>query len=886
MGAGTPTLPAMANLPTGTVTFLFTDIQGSTRLAQGLGERWPAVLARHNQLIEETVTARDGIVFGTEGDATFAVFTTAPRAVAAAAAAQRALAAESWDGGDPVLVRMGVHSGDGSLSGESYVGIDVHRVARISNAGHGGQVLVSGATRMLTESSLPDGVTLRDLGEFRLKDLSRPEQLAMLVIEGLPDQFPPLHTLDAVPNNLPTQLTTFLGRQRELAEAAALLDGARLLTLTGPGGTGKTRLSLQLAADATERFHDGVYFVPLGTIGEASLVMPTIAQALGMPDPGGGALDRLAEQLAGKQVLFVLDNFEQVIDAAPQIGDLLTRLPDARVLATSRSPLRVYGEQEYPVPPLALPDPRHLPDLESLGQFASVALFVERAMAVRPGFAVDASNAPAIAEICVRLDGLPLAIELAAARVRVLSPPAILSRLGDRLSLLAGGSTNLPERQQTLRGAIDWSHELLEPADRIVFARLSVFAGGSDLAAVESVALPDWPPDAGPTPDPLDAVSSLLDKSLLRQELSPTDEPRFQMLESIRAYGLERLADLEPGRETRRRHADYYLALADDQSGKVFGADQKAALDTLQREHDNLRAAITCAIEEGDAARAMRLLSAIWRFWQMRGYLPEAHERAERILALPGGLPEDRLKALEAAGGIAYWQGDIPAARALYHAQGLLAEELRDERGLAEARYNESFTFGFDRTTQEQARVLATDALERFRRLGDRPGEGKALWGVVNSYVFSDDLGPAAALVEESIAISRELDDRFQLGWALFTRGLIASQSDDTDLARSSYEEAIAIFRETEDLTGYALVLDGFATLEWAHGDRERGMQIAGASAAVQDVSGVGLAEVNRKFAQFFPEANLADPQLAEAYAAGKRMTVDQAIALALHRDE
>ncbi len=494
-----------------------------------------------------------------------------PRAVAAAVAAQRALAAEPWGDNGPVQVRMGIHSGEGTLSGETYVGIDVHRAARIANAGHGGQVLVSAATRMLAESSLPDGVSLRELGEFRLKDLSRPEQLAMLVIEGLPDEFPALRTLDAVPNNLPTQLTTFLGRQRELEEAAALLEQARLLTLTGPGGTGKTRLSLQLAADATERFHDGVFFVPLGTIDEPALVLPTIAQALGMPDPGGGALDRLADQLAGKHVLLVLDNFEQVSEAAPQIGELLARLPDARVLATSRSPLHVYGEQEYPVPPLGLPDPRHLPDLETLSQFASVALFIERAMSVRPGFAVDAANAPAIAEICVRLDGMPLAIELAAARVRVLTPQAILSRLGDQLSLLAGGASNLPERQQTLRGAIGWSHDLLEVPDRVAFARLAVFAGGADLAAVERVVIADWPADGGPVPDALDAVASLLDKSLLRQEMAEADEPRFRMLESIRAFGLERLDEREPGLETRQRHADHYLAMAEELSAKVFG---------------------------------------------------------------------------------------------------------------------------------------------------------------------------------------------------------------------------------------------------------------------------------------------------------------------------
>ncbi|HET6744946.1 MAG TPA: adenylate/guanylate cyclase domain-containing protein [Candidatus Limnocylindria bacterium] len=876
----------MTTLPTGTVTFLFTDIEGSTRIAQQLGDGWPAVLERHNQIVTDAVTAQQGVVFGTEGDAVFAAFQTAPRAVAAAVAAQRALSAEDWPSTEPVRVRMGLHTGEGSVSGDSYVGIDVHRVARIANAGHGGQVLLSAATRMLAEAGLPEGVAVRDLGEFRLRDLSRPEQLAMLVVDGQPSDFPALRTLDAVPNNLPTQLTTFLGRQRELQEASELLESARLLTLTGPGGTGKTRLSLQLAADATERFHDGVYFVPLGTIGEPGLVMPTIAQALGMPDPGGGALERLAEQLAGKQVLFVLDNFEQVIDAAPQIGELLTRLPDARVLATSRSPLRVYGEQEYPVPPLALPDPRHLPDLETLSQFASVALFVERAMSVRPGFAVDAANAPAIAEICVRLDGLPLAIELAAARVRVLTPPAILARLGDRLSLLAGGSRDLPERQQTLRGAIDWSYELLDASDRVAFARLSVFASGFDLAAAERVALAEWPADAGLPPDPLDAVTSLLDKSLLRQVMGDDDEPRFQMLESIRAFALERLGELDPSLTTQRRHMEHFLALAEANAALVFGAQQRAALDIFETEHDNLRAATTFAIREGDAGHALRFLAAMWRFWHMRGYLPEARDRAERILALAGGPPQDRLRALDAAGGIAYWQGDIFASRAWYQAEGSLAEGIGDDLGVAEARYNESFTYTFDPGDSEKGRALANEALERFRKLGDRNGEGKALWGVVNSYVFDPDPSPAIPLVEESITIAREVDDRFQLGWALFTRGLIASLSSNPEVARSSYEQAIAIFRETDDLSGYALVLDGFAALDWTQGDRERAMRIAGASAALQDLSGVGLAEVNRRFAQFFPEANLEDPRLAAAYAEGGKLSVDQAIALAVGHDE
>jgi predicted ATPase/class 3 adenylate cyclase len=875
----------VGQLPSGTVSFLFTDIQGSTQAAQRLGDRWPPILDRHNELLSEAVAAQEGSVFGTEGDAVFAVFETAPRAIAAAVAAQRALAAEQWDGGESVRVRMGIHSGEGTISGETYVGIDVHRVARIASAGHGGQVLLSAAARTLGEASLADGVAVRELGEFRLKDLSRPELLSQLVIDGLPSDFPALRTLDAVPNNLPTQLTSFLGRERELAEATALLEQARLLTLTGPGGTGKTRLSLQVAADATERFRDGVYFVPLGTIEEPALLLPTIAQALGMPDPGGGALDRLADQLAGKQVLLVLDNFEQVIDAAPQIAELLTRLPEARVLATSRSPLHVYGEQEYPVPPLDLPDPEHLPDLEALSQFASVALFIERAMAVRPGFVVDASNAPAIAEICVRLDGLPLAIELAAARVRLLTPQAILSRLGDQLGLLAGGASNLPERQQTLRGAIGWSHDLLEPADRVAFARLAVFAGGAELAAVDAVVIADWPADAGPVPDALDAVASLLDKSLLRQEMTDDGESRFRMLSAIRAYGLERLAEREPGSETQWRHVDYFLGVAERLAPNVFGDEQKAALDAYERDHDNLRAAMSFAIERGDATRAMRLLSAMWRFWQMRGYLPEARERVDRVLPLEGAPPEVRQQAYDAAGGVAYWQGDMHDARAWYEREQAIAQERGDERGEAEAIYNNSFTYSLTPDDADRATALAEDALERYRRLGDRAGEGKALWAVVNSYVFSADIGPALSMVEESLVIARELGDRFQLGWALFTRGLILNKGGDAEAARRSYEEALTIFRETDDLTGYALVLDGLAVVEWGEGDRTRAMKIAGAAAEIQNVQGVGLAEINRQTSQFYPEDMLAEAELADAYAEGRQLTAEQAIALALHEN-
>jgi predicted ATPase/class 3 adenylate cyclase len=875
----------MTDLPSGTVTFLFTDIEGSTRMAQGLGDGWPPILQRHYAILGDAVAAAGGTVFGTEGDAVFAAFSTAPRGLEAAVVAQRALAAEPWPAGGEIRVRMGLHTGEGSVSGDSYVGVDVHRAARIANAGHGGQLLLSATTRMLVDAALPAGVTLRELGEYRLKDLSRPEQLAMTVIDGLPDTFPPLRTLDAVPNNLPTQLTSFLGRDGELAAAKRLLGEAHLLTLTGPGGTGKTRLSLQLAAEVTDAYADGVYFVPLGTIEEPALVLPTIAQAIGLPDLGSHPVKRLAEQLAGKRLLLVLDNFEQVIEAAPAIADLLGQLPEARVLATSRSPLRIYGEQEFPVPPLALPDPRHLPAFESLSQYASVALFIERAMAVRPDFRVDASNAPSIAEICVQLDGLPLAIELAAARVRVLNPQAILSRLSDRLSLLSGGSRDLPERQQTLRGAIEWSHDLLEPVDRVLFARFSVFAGGADLDATEAVVLADWPADAGTVPDALDGLTSLVDKSLVRQEMVDHGEPRFRMLESIRAYAAERLAEQEPDGATRLRHAVHYLGVAERGAAEQFSAKQRDVLDAFEREHDNLRAAIGLVLDGGHADLALRYLSACWRFWQMRGYLPEARGRAERILALPGATrhPELRLRALDAAGGIAYWQGDLDAASTWYRDEQAQAAALGDARTEAEAIYNEAMTRTTTREGAEAGRLLAEEAVRRYQALGDRHGEARALWGVVNSYVFSMDTGPAAEIDDRAIAIFREVDDRFMLAWSLFTRGLIASQMSDFELARRTLTEAMTIFRDTEDLSGYALVLDGFATLDWLEGNAVRALRLAGAAAAIQDLSGVGLAAVNRVAARFDPAELIAsDPALAAAYAEGQRIAPDAAVREAL----
>lgn len=466
-------------LPSGTVTFLFTDIEGSTRLLQQLGPRYEAQLEAHRQLLRAAVEAERGHEVSTEGDAFFIAFSSPTRAAAAAAAAQRALNAHPWPDGTALRVRMGLHTGEATPVGGDYVGLDVHRAARISTAGWGGQILLSQSTKALIENAPPPGVSLRDLGEHRLKDLSRPEHLFQLVISDLRADFPPLRTLDATPNNLPTQLTGFIGREREVAAARQLLGTTRLLTLTGPGGTGKTRLALQLAAEVVDQFPHGVYFVPLAPINDPNLAASTIAKTLGVQELGGrSSQDLLLEYSRDKTLLLLLDNFEQILAAVPLLSELLKTSPGLKIVVTSRAVLHVYGEQEFPVPPLRLPDPRHLPSLDSLSQYEAVALFIQRAVAVKPDFAVTNENAPAVAEITSRLDGLPLAIELAAARVKLLPPQALLTRLQHRLSLPGSGARDLPVRQQTLRGAIAWSYDLLDQAGRRLMARLSVFIGG------------------------------------------------------------------------------------------------------------------------------------------------------------------------------------------------------------------------------------------------------------------------------------------------------------------------------------------------------------------------------------------------------------------------
>jgi predicted ATPase/class 3 adenylate cyclase len=653
----------VASPPTGTLTFLFTDIEGSTKLWERDSSVMQVALARHDEILRSAIEERGGYVFKTVGDAFCCAFPTAPDALEAALDAQRLLLEERWGESAPLRVRMALHTGAAEERDGDYFGPPLNRVARLLSAAHGGQVLLSLPTQELVRDQLPAGTTLRDLGEHRLKDLFRPERVFQVLASGLPSEFPSLRTLNAYRNNLSLQPTPLIGRKREVAEVyeRLLRPEVRLLTLTGVGGTGKTRLSLQAAAELTEQFEDGVFFVSLAAIRDPQLVVPAMAATLGVKEAGGQPLlESVEDSLGEKHILLMVDNFEQVIEAAPVVTELLSTASNLKVLATSRIPLRLYGEHEYAVPPLALPDPERLPSVERLTHYEAVRLFVERAQAAKADFSVTNESAPAVAQICYRLDGLPLAIELAAARIKVLSPQKMLGRLGNRLKLLTGGARDLPERQRTLRSTIEWSYGLLGEGEKVLFARLSVFAGGRTMEAIEAIcdAEGDLPVDV------LDGLSSLVDKSLLKQEEGAGGEPRFVMLETIHEFAREKLQESEESEDIRRLHAEYFLALAEEAEPAVEGAQQPVWLERLEEEHDNMRRALSWSLGQGqDSELALRMSAALGEFWYLRGYFGEGRRWLEEALAKSGRTPTAaRARALQRVSWLAFQQGDLDRA--------------------------------------------------------------------------------------------------------------------------------------------------------------------------------------------------------------------------------
>jgi predicted ATPase/class 3 adenylate cyclase len=860
----------MSALPSGTVTFLFTDIEGSTRLVQELGDGYAAVLADQRRLIAQAVEANGGSLFGSEGDALFAAFASADQAVRAAAAAQRSLARQPWPDGQEVRVRMGVHTGPAMLVDEDYVGLALHEVARVMSAGHGGQVLVSGDAHEGASGALHDGLGLVDLGEHRLKDLPRAMRLYQLAGDGLPDAFPAPRTLDARPNNLPVLPTTFIERA-ELVAARQALDGTRLLTLTGPGGTGKTRLALQLAADSLESFIDGAYFVALESVVDPDLLPAVIGSTLGVVQaPDRTPLQALTAHLRDRRLLLVLDNFEQVVDAGPIVAGLLREAPGLKVIVTSRVVLRVYGEHELAVPPLGMPE--------------GVRLFVERARAVQPSFSLGDGNAAAIEEIVARLDGLPLAIELAAARTRVLPVEAIRGRLDQRLALLTGGSRDLPARQQTLRGAIDWSYEMLEPPERQLLERFSVFAGGAFLTEAEQVCGPAR--DVGG--DILEGLSALADKSLLRAIVGGADEPRFAMLATIREYAAERLAQGDALDRVRHRHARVYADLVDRCAPLLTSSQGSAWHDRLEADHDNLRSALDWAHENGDVAIVLGMVAGLWRFWQARGHLHEARRRVEQALAMPGVAnqpPALRAKAYAAGGGVAYWQGDFVTANRWYGQALEAARQTGDGAEIGLASYNLGFA-ALDHEADQDSRFRAgrpwfERALDLYRALGHDQGIADAEWAMSLAAAAARDLPAAGDHARRALDAYQRLDNVFGAGWAAHMLLLYRRAEGELDEALALGRQAMDIFERSHDVSGMLLVAYDIALVLLDQGRRSEGLRMAGAVERLTRETGVGVIGGGFDYLNWNMPEKPIDPDESSAWEEGANWTVERLVGFA-----
>jgi predicted ATPase/class 3 adenylate cyclase len=758
----------VGELPTGTITMLFSDIEGSTALLSRLGDRYGEALSDHRALLRAAFAAWHGREMGTEGDSFFVVFVSAGEAVACALAAQRALVGHDWPGGDAVRVRMGLHSGEPTRHEDGYIGMDVHRAARIAATAHGGQVVLSEVTLELA-GPLPDGTSVRDLGFHRLKDISAAERIYQLAAAGLREDFPPLKSL-GTQTSLPVPATPLVGRDDDLESLRAVISRpeVRLVTLTGPGGVGKTRLSLAAAASLDHAFRHGVFFVALAAVRDSDLMWKTLAGDLDVDGDGSAAV---LDHLRDRRMLLVLDNLEQLDGAAGVVAALLAASPDLVMLATSRRPLHVLGEHEFPVPPLEVPREA---GLDAVSASAAVRLFAQQAGMVRPRFAVTADNAADVAAICRRLDGLPLAIELAAARVRMLAPKALLARLGHSLGL-AIAEAGRPMRQKTLRNIVAWSYDLLTPGAAEVFRRMSVFAGGCDLDALAAVVTA-----GADEPDPLEPVAELHDVSLITVTEGVDGEPRLGLLETIREYALERLEADDDADGVRRRHAEYYVAVAERACEQLEGPAELTALGRLEAENDNLRAALAWSLETPPAGQAygadpagpgeramigLRLVQALARFWYKHGHATEGRRWLQRAMDLASA------------------DGGAQLAR-VAHGLGVLLDQLGEP---------------------EAARQALERSLAIWRELGDTQQQANQLnsLGIVHRHL--DDTDTARTLFEEAIAIDRTIPGSMRVAAKLENLGLLESAVGRYDRATEVLTEALALDTKHGDLFGMAV---------------------------------------------------------------------------------
>ena len=828
-------------LPTGpAVTFLFTDIEGSTRLEQTVGsDAWAGIVADHDRRLRDAIERVGGHVVKTEGDAIFAAFADPGAAVTGIADAQRSLLAEPFAGDAAVRVRAGLHLGVGRLRSDpepgappDYVGIDVNYAARIAAAGNGGQIVLSAP---LVEALGSDGAafvaaraSLVDEGLRIVKDFEEPARLYRLVVPGAADDDRPLRTLDA-PSNLPHGSTSLVGRDEEIARLAAELRDGRIVTLTGPGGSGKTRLAIGVAEVVRGSFPHGTWFVDLADVREAALFEPTIAITIGIRESAERSLaDALRGFLRDRQVLLLLDNLEQLLPpAAETTAGLIRGAPGLRILATSRELLRIGGEHGYVVPPLDVS--------------AGMTLFEDRARQHRPDLVIDDATRDTIREICARLDGLPLAIELAAARIRVLSPAAILDRLGRSLDL-AGGARDLPERQRTLRGAIDWSHALLSEPEQRLFRRLAVFAGGWSA----ETALDVTDPAGALGLDVLEGIESLLDKSLIRADdtdRSAADDARFSMHVLLREYAAERLAESGEQDHLEASHAAAMRALAEREGAQILSKTGDQAVRRLDREQHNLRAAVDWSLRTGDITTGLAIMASTWRWFQQRGRLREGRWILAELLAKPATTADDRLRiaALSADGGLAYWMEDFEGCLARYAERLALAEEIADPRAIAEANYDLGFLFAVS-NEPDRLRAYESRALTLFSELGDETATERARQALVLGRFLEGDLDFARAETEHNLETFRRLGSLFQVADSLTLVSAIEWQRGDPVSSWTRLREALGIFAELDLASGLARSLGMAALLQLRYGDPELGARIAGATEELHQQKNVMIA--------------------------------------------
>ncbi|CAN5480562.1 LuxR family transcriptional regulator [soil metagenome] len=782
----------MAKLPQGTVTLVFTDIEGSTRLLTSLGSRYEAVLAEHRKLLRDAFQSHAGTEVDTQGDAFFYAFAKSRDAVAAAAEAQRALASHDFGSDVQLKVRMGIHTGEPTLTQEGYVGSDVHLGARICAAAWGGQIVVSSPTAALLSSGLEE-VTLRPLGHHALKDIDERVELYQAVAAGLTQDFPPLRTVGSQPTNLPPRLAPLIGRERELASLAELFSSPEttVVTIVGPGGTGKTSVAAALGAQVLSSFPDGVFFVDLSPLNDAALVIPALAQALSLKEAPGRTLQQsLTEHLSSKDMLVILDNFEHVIEAAPEVSSLLTGAPGLRVVVTSREALRIEGERVVSLAPLDVPSADQ-DDPDEVARSAAVSLFTERARAVKADFSLTKDNAPDVAAICRRLDGLPLAIELAAARVTLLSPSSLLARLDRGLKVLTSGRRDASARQRTLRGAIEWSYGLLTEYEQMLFRRLGVFAGGWSPKAAERVC------DRGDLDiEVWDGLASLVDKSLVR--VVEGEQERFSMLETIREFASEKLEESGEAEGIRWAQAEFFGTLMEEAEQHLIGPAQKQWLDRLEQEQSNIRTALDWTSTR-DTRLLLQLTSTSWRFWYSRGHLTEgqqrleyalraadhansrwtakalralavflerkgnydkAHTAAEESLAIYRGLGDETgaSDALEALAIVAENRGDFISAETYFRESLRICEDAGDKRGAAFVANNLA-DLAMNQGASEVAKAVFEDNLHRFQDLHDDEG---VAWTSVNLAVAVRKTDPHRAylLLKEGLFLAHSLGHR------------------------------------------------------------------------------------------------------------------------------